>query len=126
MGIVSWVLGIETLLGWELGSTESVAGVILIGFSVDYVVHLAEFYCHSSKGEDRVSKTQESLAAIGISILGGSVTTLGAGFFLFFTTIIFFQKFAILLVTTISTSFLWSNFFFTSALSLVGPTGSFG
>jgi len=34
-------------LGWELGVAESMGIVILIGFSVDYVVHLSSHYSHS-------------------------------------------------------------------------------
>lgn len=36
------------LSGWELGVAESITIVILIGFSVDYVVHLANHYVESS------------------------------------------------------------------------------
>lgn len=46
--IVSTV-AIMVLKGWELGVSESVAVVILIGLSVDYVVHLAADYNHSVK-----------------------------------------------------------------------------
>ena len=39
--IVTSVVSIMVLQGWELGISESIGVVILIGFSVDYVVHLA-------------------------------------------------------------------------------------
>ena len=39
-GIVASVLATMQLLEWELGVTESVSSVILIGFSVDYVSEL--------------------------------------------------------------------------------------
>lgn len=32
------------LLGWELGVIESVSITVLVGLSVDYVVHLANSY----------------------------------------------------------------------------------
>ena len=35
------------LLGWELGTVESICLTIVAGFSVDYVVHLAHAYTHS-------------------------------------------------------------------------------
>ena len=39
--IVSSVLGFtKAVMGWDLGIAESIAGIIVIGFSVDYVVHL--------------------------------------------------------------------------------------
>jgi len=36
------------LQGWQLGVSESISVVILIGFSVDYVIHLSADYMHSS------------------------------------------------------------------------------
>lgn len=47
-GIVVSVISIMEMAGWELGVAESVAIVILIGMSVDYVVHLATHYVESS------------------------------------------------------------------------------
>ena len=45
--IVLSVVAVMELLGWEFGVAESIAVVILIGFSVDYVVHLANHYVES-------------------------------------------------------------------------------
>merc|ERR1711871_333571 len=43
--IVCCVLGFTRLvMDWDLGIAESIAGIIVIGFSVDYVVHLAHMY----------------------------------------------------------------------------------
>ena len=45
--IVVSVLGLMHLKGWELGVSESICVVILIGFSVDYVIHLSSEYIDS-------------------------------------------------------------------------------
>ena len=45
--VILSVLAIEKALGWEIGVAESLSMVILIGFSVDYVVHLSSDYMHS-------------------------------------------------------------------------------
>ena len=45
--VIIRILAIEFALGWEVGASESVAMVILIGFSVDYVVHLSSDFTHS-------------------------------------------------------------------------------
>ena len=45
--IVANITAVMFMAGWELGVSESVATVISIGFSVDYVVHLAAHYVHS-------------------------------------------------------------------------------
>ena len=56
--------------------------VILIGFSVDYVVHLSSDYTHSAHFS-RHDKMQQSYEEMGISILSGCITTFGSGAFLF-------------------------------------------
>lgn len=83
------VTALMVLCGWELGVIESVATVIVIGFSVDYVVHLAAHYVHSPLYV-RNEKAKESIGAMGISIFSGAITTLGSGIFLFGGTIVFF------------------------------------
>ena len=42
-GVVTTVLGlgISLIMGWDLGVAESIISVILIGFSMDYTLHLA-------------------------------------------------------------------------------------
>ena len=50
MGVVIVsVLAVMQIQGWEIGISESIAMVILIGFSVDYVVHLSADYMHSAQ-----------------------------------------------------------------------------
>merc|ERR1712085_11502 len=45
--VIVSVVGIMVMKGWELGVSESISVVIMIGLSVDYVVHLAADYKHS-------------------------------------------------------------------------------
>ena len=48
-GIVGCVLGMcKAYLGWGLGVAESIAAVIVIGFSVDFTVHLAHTHVEPS------------------------------------------------------------------------------
>ena len=68
--------------GWSLDIPESVAGVILIGFSVDYCVHLAHAYMESSSTL-RQERIQDAVTCMGISITAGAATTFMAGVFLF-------------------------------------------
>ena len=124
-GIIICVIGVMQLSGWEFGITESISCVILIGFSVDYVVHLAAHYCHSTY-DNRFDRMRESLKQIGISIFGGAITTLLAGFALFFCVVIFYTKFAVLITSSIIYSFSWSLLFFTCLCFAFGPTGNIG
>ena len=45
--VILSTVAIMVFNGWELGVAESVGIVIMIGLSVDYVVHLAADYRHS-------------------------------------------------------------------------------
>lgn len=119
-GIVVSVIGVMEMIGWELGVAESITIVILIGLSVDYVVHLANHYIESLF-PDRYRKMQMSLRDLGISIISGASTTIGSGTFLFFATIIVFNKFAILIYATILFSLAFALVFFSSLVHCVGP-----
>ena len=72
-GIVTTVVGIGAggMMGWDLGTTEAIASVIVIGFSVDYCVHLANAY-HENDAKDREGRTRIALTTMGISVTAGS------------------------------------------------------
>ena len=70
---------------------ESLNLSLVVGLAVDYVVHLAEGY-HSSTSEDRLTRTRHMLETVGISVLSGSLTTLGAAAFMFAAVILFFMQ----------------------------------
>jgi hypothetical protein len=70
-------MAVMQLNGWRLGITESIAIVVQIGLSVDYVVHLAEEYSHSRR-PTRAEKVQKSFEAISVSMLSGAATTIGS------------------------------------------------
>lgn len=131
-GIVLTVLATMVLLGWELGTTESVSSVILIGFSVDYTVHIANAYQeagdthHDGRPKTRYERVRAALAEYGVSIIAGSVTTLLAGLPLFLGTIMFFSRFATLICTSIGASLVWSLTFLPALLLVIGPEHSFG
>lgn len=123
--IVAMLLGIVYLLGWELGISESIGVVIAVGYSFDAVAHISVAYIES-KHSDRYERTKDALTDLGISILFGVITTLLAGFMLFPATIIFFVKFAGLIVSTVSLGLVWSLIFLPAILLVTGPTGDFG
>ena len=97
----------------------------MIGFSVDYVVHLANHYVESPQ-LTRFKKTQESLREIGISVVSGAVTTSGAAAFLLFGQISVFRKFSSILIVTIAFSLIVSLFFFPALCHIMGPEGHCG
>ena len=106
--------------GWQLGTSESIAVVVVIGFSVDYVVHLAADYMHSPF-ESRNDKTRQAYTEMGVSIMSGTITTAGSGSFLFGGQITIFNKFATLIMSTIMISFVTSMVIFGAMLHAFGP-----
>ena len=80
--VITSVVAVMQMRGWEIGVSESLCMVIMIGFSVDYVVHFSADYMHSAHAS-RNKRMQESYTTMGVSILSGSITTFGSGVFLF-------------------------------------------
>ena len=118
-------LGVVAIMDFPLGVAESVATVILIGFSMDYCLHLAGAYVASKKAT-RYERTRDSLTEMGVSVTAGALTTIFSAVFLFGTVLTFFQKFAFIIVFTIGASWVWSTCFFASFCMIFGPEGSAG
>lgn len=98
---------------------------MVVGLTVDYVVHLAEGY-HMSKRVDRKSRVQDMLEVMGISVFSGACTTLGASVFMFFAQIQFIIRFGIFMFCTIGFSLLYSLGLFTTVMGIFGPNGDTG
>ena len=62
--------------------SESIGVVIIIGLSVDYVVHLSATYIHTPFN-DRHERMKQAYTEMGVSILSGTITTFGSGVMLF-------------------------------------------
>jgi len=126
-GIVLSVVSTMTHRGWELGVAESIAIVILVGFSVDYVVHLGNSYVEAGAHyETRNDRMQAALREMGISVVAGGVTTFGSSLFLWGAASIFFLKFAWLMEMTVLFALLWSLCFFSALCYIAGPQGNTG
>jgi predicted RND superfamily exporter protein len=123
LGVLVSVLGSMVALGWELGTIESICLTILAGFSVDYVVHLAHAYVHAEKKE-RADKVRSALDEIGVSVLGGMLTSASAAVALMLCQLQFFHKFGVFLMLTVSMSWIWANVAFMASMALFGPDSS--
>lgn len=124
------VLGfVNYALDWYLGVAESIAGIIIIGFSVDYTVHLGHMFTEAQSEAGLTSRKEKfefAARKIGSTVIGGAITTLGAGVVLFACQLTFFTKMAVLITGTILLSLLYSLGFFMSSLYLIGPEGNTG
>merc|ERR1719198_310188 len=98
---------------------------MVIGLSVDYVVHMADAYLESPS-DDHLGRTKFMLIKMGVAVVNGATTTIGAAGFMCATYIIFFQKFGIVILVTVLQSLLTALFFFSAMMALVGPQGKFG
>jgi len=123
--VVMCIVGFTVMNGWKLGILESINFVMVPGLSVDFCAHLAEGYMHSHQKE-RTGKVTDMLVHVGVSIISGAISTLGATTMLFFTTILFFSKFGIFIFMTILYSMYFSLVFFAAVLCVVGPEGDCG
>jgi len=109
------VTGTMVLSGWTIGTIESVLITILAGFSIDYVVHLAHSY---TKGEgDTFTRIRFAFEEMGISVLNGMLTSVGASIPMFFCSLQFFSRFSFFLCSTIAFSWIFANFGFMSLLA---------
>ena len=98
---------------------------MVVGLSVDYVVHLAEAY-RMSTSYRRHDRVKDMLQSMGLSVISGAVTTIGAAVFMLFAQIQFFFQFGIFIISTIGTSLIFSLIGFTTFMSLCGPQGETG
>merc|ERR1711937_997163 len=122
--IVSSVMAFMFCLGWKLGVLEALVLVMVIGLSVDYVVHMADAYLEAP-ADDRLERTKFMLVRMGSAVISGASTTIGAAFFMCWCYITFFQKFGLIILFTVFQSLVTALVFFTSLMALVGPQGSF-
>jgi hypothetical protein len=120
--VLTSVTSILVAIGWTLGFLESICFAILIGVSVDFVIHLAHAYSHKPGEISREDRTKYALVKMGPSILATAVTTILSAVVMLFTVITFFQKFALILFVTVIMASLGSFIFLLTILVCVGPT----
>merc|ERR1712129_443106 len=111
--------------GWKLGVIEAILYVMVVGMSVDYVVHLSEAYLASGQ-QLRKERASRMLGIVGGSILSGAMSTIIGIAWLLLATIAFFVKFGAFICFLIAVSLAFSMLTFTAAMSAIGPEGDSG
>lgn len=119
------VIGVITLGGWKLGVLVSLNMCMVVGLTVDYVVHLAEGYTLSLH-HDRLSRVKDMLDEMAVSVFFGACTTLGASLFMFIAQLSFFFQFGIFMFSTIGFSLFFSMGMFVTLMGICGPQGETG
>ena len=98
---------------------------MVVGLTVDYVVHLAEAYSRSLH-HDRLSRVKDMLDEMAVSVFFGACTTLGASMFMFIAVMSFFFQFGIFMFSTIGFSLFFSMGMFVTLMGICGPQGHTG
>ena len=99
--------------------------MLVVGLAVDYVVHLAEGYGRSEH-KGRKERIRDTLTEVGISVLSGAVTTVGASLFMLGAKILFFVQFGVFVLSTLGFSLLFALGLFTTVCALIGPQDNVG
>jgi predicted RND superfamily exporter protein len=109
-------------MGWTLGFLEAICFAILIGVSVDFVIHFSHAYSFLKGTVSRSRRTKYALIKMGPSILATAVTTILSAVIMLFTVITFFQKFALILFLTIIQASAGSFILFLTMVDCFGPS----
>ena len=125
-GIVISCVGFLVLMGWSLGMIESICLTICVGFSIDFVAHLAVAYNESEPEQSRYVRTRTALSELGISITSAGITTSGSALFLLPTISIGQQKMGAFVCFDVALSLFFAVGLFSALLATVGPEGGAG
>lgn len=119
------VVGLIPLVGWNLGVMESINLTLVVGLAVDYAVHLADGYVRCEQG-GRHERVRYMLGHVGVSVLAGAATTLGASAFMLGSKILFFFQFGIFIFCTIGFSIVYALIVFSVIIGIIGPQADKG
>jgi multidrug efflux pump subunit AcrB len=123
--IVMVIFGIIYAAGWGLNLFESILVVIIVGFSCDFSIHMADSYIeHEEAG--RFEKVKASLGVTGVSIISGSLSTLLATAPMLAANIVFFSRFGQIMFITMALSTVFTLGPFSCILMMFGPQGHQG
>jgi len=119
LGMVASVLGLMRLFSMPLGVVEALALSLIIGLSVDYIIHAAHAYTHSLL-PDRFYKSRAALLARLPSVVAAALTTLAAVLPLLLARLLPLRDFGVVFLFVTAVSLVFSAAFLT-ALMLLGP-----
>ena len=131
--VLTSVVSTMIAMGWSLGFLEVICLSILIGLSADFVTHFSHAYSGYNRTGisaakqvvdmtvDRGVRTKFAIVHMGPSILAACFTTLSAAIIMLFCTIVFFEKFALVLFFCIVQATVASFIFFCTLADCFGP-----
>jgi putative flippase GtrA len=120
VGMLVVTMGLLHLAGTQLGPIESLAIAVIIGVSVDYLIHLAWAYKNSLM-TSRYYKSRASMLARANSISSAAMTTLCSVVPLLGSKIAPLRQFGLIFTFVTVVSFVFSIGFFNLLLMAAGP-----
>lgn len=115
------LLAAAALLGWTMGVIEAVCTMVLVGLSLDYVLHVAGAYVRTPEADGRRERAKGAVRAVGLSVASGASTTVGAAAFLLGCTLTFFTKFGLFVAWTLTSSLVQAVVVFPAMCAVWGP-----
>ena len=106
----------------QLGFLETIVLMIAVGLMLDPFTHYVHAFAHAPGG--RPQRLQAMLSSMGISVLAATLSTAGSCVALFFTVIVLFSRFGLLLCALMVIALLYANFFLAPMLLLCGPSST--
>ena len=131
MMIVVCLLGLFVIFGFSLGAMEAISVPLVVGLSVDYMLHLAHAYNHAGEIDksdpthqpvsDRIARMKSALLTIGPSVVSAAVTTCGSMLVLIFCQIHLFKEIGIIVSSTLLLGIYFSMCVFAVLCLIAGP-----
>ena len=64
------VCGLQVGVGWQFGTLEGICVTICVGFSCDFIIHIAVAYNEAPPDMSRYDRTRKALGEMGVSVTG--------------------------------------------------------
>ncbi|XP_065065551.1 protein dispatched homolog 1-like [Rhopilema esculentum] len=124
--IISVTIGSLVMAGWRLNVLESMMMSVAIGLSIDFTLHYGVAYFSCEDSQSRKDRVHYSLWHVGSAVAMGTLTTFLAGLVMMPSVIHAYIQVGHFLMLIMSTSWVYSTFFFLALCAVLGPQGKFG
>ena len=112
-------------MGWKFGFIEAVCLTVVMGFSIDFVAHMAIAY-NESRAPTRYERTQQAIGELGVSVWAGAISTIIATAFMSQAKMTPFRRLGLFMLVNIVFSCFFALVVFPATLVLCGPQGGTG
>lgn len=124
--ILSTALWVLVLTGWEVGMNVAVASTFALGFSVNHTTFIGVAFINSYIKSSREQRMRNVLMSTGPSIVGSAYSMAPAFCVFFLSQVTFYHKVAVINISVLLISTLFSLTWFTSFCYICAPQGNFG